>query len=189
LNQALPNAVHLLALKTYGLIFKHHCSVSLAAQGVPGNGEASRAPSWGNSLAYYSPGLFSFYQFAKLDVKLAFNALIKEYYLQLGTELLSCLNGLVSILLFGLDDPNEDAQRSIDEILQELERKAGTRFFYGSVWLVSLLTLISALGTRSHSQDPLPDLALHHEDHTQRSRAEQPASGVHQRAALQSVQL
>ncbi len=133
LNQALPNAVHILTLDTYAMIFQIHCG------DTSGSSEESKksCKAWGSSLAFYSPGLFSFYQFAKLDVKLKFNDLIKKYYLRLGSEILSCLNGLVSILLLGLDDQNEDALRGVEEILQCLERKLGTRMLYGTIWLVS----------------------------------------------------
>lgn len=131
LNQTLPNSVHILTLDTYGLIFQFHCG-SDAPGGKP--------IPWGNSLAFYSPGLFSFYQFAKLEVKIKFNELIKNSYLRLGSEILSCLNGLLSILLLGLDDQNEDALKGIDEILQGLERKIGTRMFYGTIWLAILRT-------------------------------------------------
>ena len=129
LNQALPNSVHILTLDTYALIFQQHCG---EAEGE----ESKKTKPWGNSLAFYSPGLFSFYQFAKLDVKLKFNELIKRYYLRLGAELLSCLNGLVSILLLGLDDQNEEALKGIEDIFQALERKVGTRMLYGTIWLV-----------------------------------------------------
>ena len=148
----------MLTLDTYSIIFRRHC-------GDGAGGDGARPPSWGNSLAYYSPGLFSFYQFAKLDVKLKFNALIKEYYLRLGTELLACVNGLISILLFGLDDPNEEAQRGIDEILQALERKIGTRMFYGTIWLVSIS--ITNAGLIPHFKTPLPHSTLYHEIHPQ----------------------
>ena len=126
LNQALPNAVHILTLDTYAMIFQIHCA----------EGEDKKLRAWGSSLAFYSPGLFSFYQFAKLDVKLKFNELIKKYYLRLGSEILSCLNGLVTILLLGLDDQNEEALKGIEDILQALERKIGTRMLYGTIWLV-----------------------------------------------------
>ena len=132
LNQALPNAVHILTLETYALIFNFHCT------SVPGE-ETKKIKAWGNSLAFYSPGLFSFYQFAKLDVKLKFNELIKNYYLRLGSEILTCLNGLLSILLLGLDDQNEEALKGIEDVLQALEKKVGTRMLFGTIWLVILL--------------------------------------------------
>ena len=118
----------MLTLETYGLVFDHHC----------GHDKSKRSVFWGSSLAFYSPGLFSFYQFAKLDVKIKFNALIKNSYLRLGTEILSCLNGLITILMLGLDDQSEEALKGIDEILQGLEKKVGTRMFFGSIWLVMI---------------------------------------------------
>lgn len=127
MNQTLPNSVHILTLDTYGLIFQFH---SKSESG------GDKLRPWGNSLAFYSPGLFSFYQFAKLEVKIKFNELIKNSYLKLGAEILSCLNGLIAILLLGLDDQNEEALKGIEEILQGLEKKIGTRMFYGTIWLV-----------------------------------------------------
>ncbi len=116
------------------MIFQIHCG-----DGDPE--QAKKGPkAWGSSLAFYSPGLFSFYQFAKLDVKLKFNDLIKKYYLRLGSEILACLNGLIGILLLGLDDQNEEALKGVEDILQALERKVGTRMFYGTIWLVSILS-------------------------------------------------
>lgn len=128
--------MHVLTLDTYALIFQLHCN---GFNHQPAGDEESKkqvTKCWGNSLAFYSPGLFSFYQFAKLDVKLKFNELIKKYYLRLGSEILSCLNGLVTILLLGLDDQNEDALKGIEEILQALEKKVGTRTLYATIWLV-----------------------------------------------------
>ena len=128
----MPNAVHNLALETYCIILQKHCDDGTEA-------ESKKIKAWGNSVAYYSPGLFSFYQFAKLEVKLRFNDLIKRYYLKMGAEIIYCLNALVTILLFGLDDQNEEALKGIEEILRELEKKVGTRIFFGAIWLVSFL--------------------------------------------------
>ena len=116
----------MLTLDTYGLVFDFHC----------GSDKTGGLNPWGPSLAFYSPGLFSFYQFAKLEVKIKFNELIKRSYLRLGAEILACLNGLITILMLGLDDQNEEALKGIDEILQGLEQKVGTRMFFGSIWLV-----------------------------------------------------
>jgi len=55
----------------------------------------------------------------------------------LNTEILGCLNGLVSVLLLGLDDQNEEALKGIEEILQGLEKKIGTRMLFGTIWLVN----------------------------------------------------
>ena len=125
LNQSLPNSVHALALETYSTIFELFCQPT----------EQNPVPSWGTRLAYYSPGLFAFYQFARLEIKAKFNELIKRFYLSMGAEIIECINGLISIMLLGLDDQSEDAVHSV-EILQSIERKIGTRAFYSAIWLV-----------------------------------------------------
>jgi len=116
----------MLALETYSIIFEMICKVS----------PEEKSPAvWGTRLAFYTPGLFAFYQFARLEIKLKFNELIKKYYLSIGREIFSCVNALVGVMLLGLDDQSEEAVKSIEDILMSLERKIGTKAFYASVWL------------------------------------------------------
>ncbi len=125
LNQSLPTSVHALALETYSIIF---------------DTIRSTGQCWGKRLAYYSPGFFAFYQFARLEVKQRCNEILRRYYLQMGTEIVACINGLVTVMLTGLDDQSEEAVRSVEELLEELERRVGTRPLFCSVWLVTGLT-------------------------------------------------
>jgi len=124
LNKSLPESVHMLALEAYHSIFLLHFKWLKEDKVL------------NDVLAFYSPGLFSFYQFAKLDIKAKFNKIIRDVYLRLGSELLYCLNGLVNILLLGLDDQNVDTINEVRELLTILEQKVSTRILYSTIWLV-----------------------------------------------------
>lgn len=118
----------MLTLESYRIVFAQLNAVE----------DGQRKP-WGNCLGYFSPGLFSFYQFSKLDVKIKFLELITNHYITMGKELLHCLYGLLTCLIAGLDDQNSEAISKTEKLLSEIEKKVGTRTFYGTFWQVIAL--------------------------------------------------
>ena len=124
LNQNFPSGVHNVTLEVYELIMR-------ILQDRVMKGEEK----WGINLALFSPGLFTFYQFAKLDVKAKFHEIIKRYFLGMGSEILPIINGLVPCLLVGLEDQNDEAKKQVEELIAGLGSKVGTRNLFGAIWL------------------------------------------------------
>jgi hypothetical protein len=96
---------------------------------------------WGINLSLFMPGLFTFYQFAKLELKLKFNKIMKKYVVPIGYELLSCLNGFITTMLIGLEDQNDECLKGIDEIIQSTIQQLGNRKVFGAIWLVFSILL------------------------------------------------
>jgi len=59
-------------------------------------------------MAYYSLGLFPFFQYASPSIKPVIITLIYESFLQLKSELIPSVTGLLVSILPGLDEQNED---------------------------------------------------------------------------------
>lgn len=121
--------MHNLVLDTYSVIFtKLNTQI---------NGK--RTP-WGKYLGLLSPGLFTFYQFAKLEPKIKFLKIIKSQYIKMGRELIYTLCALVNCLSIGLDDQNPEVVKLTEDIFNELEKKVGTRGLIGAIWQTILNT-------------------------------------------------
>lgn len=121
LHPQLPHGVHLNALDLYDTIF------TLLAQNQKG---------WAKDLAVFSVGLFPFFHYASFQVKPKILELYKNHYLSLGKELIPCLPGLVVSVLPGLDEQNEEVQKGVLFILDELLSQTGSpKEFIGCLWM------------------------------------------------------
>ena len=132
LNPILPPGTHVQALKVYDLLFKN---MNLH------NYEESRKSNdfifeYSQDLGIYSSGLFPFFQYASSQVKPKIIELLNKYYFHLKIELIPCIPGLVMSLLPGLDEQNEELQKSVLEALKKAEECVGPKYLLGAVWMV-----------------------------------------------------
>jgi len=63
--------------------------------------------------------------------------LLNKYYFPLKIELIPCIPGLVMSLLPGLDEQNEELQKSVHEALRKAGECVGTKYLIGAVWMVN----------------------------------------------------
>ena len=128
LNPECPAQVHEYVINVYDVIFKNILKKN--------NGKL------GENLSIFSSGLFPFFNYATKDNKIHFiNKVVLNHYLELDpNELALCLSGLLSCLLPGFDDNNEELTNKInntlDKIKKKMEKKPGV--FYGTFWSILL---------------------------------------------------
>jgi len=58
----------------------------------------------------------------------------------MGVEILPLLPALISCLIVGLDDINEESAKNVEILLMTIEKTFSTRFFYTYFWLSILRT-------------------------------------------------
>ena len=126
LNPECPAGVHEVVISIYDMILKNILAKN--------NGKL------GDNLGIYSCGLFPFFSYASKNNKiLILEKLVKSCYLKLEqNELHICLSGLLSSLIPGLDDNNEEITLKIYTVFDELKKKMKPGVFYGTYWSLLL---------------------------------------------------
>ena len=126
LNPECPAGVHEAVISIYDMIFQNILSKN--------NGKL------GENLGIYSCGLFPFFSYATKNNKIIIlEKLIKSCYLKLDqNELNLCLSGLLSSLIPGLDDNNEEITQKIYAVFDEIKKKMKPGVFYGTYWSLLL---------------------------------------------------
>ena len=76
--------------------------------------EAQNPPVFGQDLALFFSGLFSFYQFAAFEVKKEFMKLIQNKVLKFKQELVLSLPGFLVCMLPALDEQNSELFKTIE---------------------------------------------------------------------------
>jgi len=105
LNPECPGGVHEVVINIYYMLFQ--------------NILAKNEGKLGDNLAIYSSGLFPFFTYASKNNKIKMlDKIIQECFLKLEqNELYLCLSGLLSSLIPGLDDNNEEiTQKNIFDL-------------------------------------------------------------------------
>ena len=126
LNPECPSGVHETVLDIYFLVL--HNIVSFNETCLMDN------------LGIYACGLFPFFPNASLPNKKKFiDKIIMGCFMFFRTdELTLCLPGLLSSLIQGLDDNNEENKKDIYEVFRDLSGKVGQSVFYGIYWTLIL---------------------------------------------------
>ena len=102
LNPECPAQVHEYVINVYDVIFKNILK--------------NNKGKLGENLSIFSSGLFPFFNYATKDNKVHFiDKVVLNHYLNLDpNELALCLSGLLSCLLPGFDDNNEELTNKIN---------------------------------------------------------------------------
>ena len=126
LNPECPGGVHEVVINIYYMLFQ--------------NILAKNEGKLGDNLAIYSSGLFPFFTYASKNNKIKMlDKIIQECFLKLEqNELYLCLSGLLSSLIPGLDDNNEEITQKIYYIFDEIKKKMKPGIFYGTYWSILL---------------------------------------------------
>ena len=126
LNPECPGGVHEVVINIYDIIFQNIL--------LKNNGKL------GDNLGIYSSGLFPFFSYASKNNKIIIlDKLITSCFLKLEqNELNLCLSGLLSSLIQGLDDNNEEISQKIYIVFDELKKKMKPGVFYGIYWSLLL---------------------------------------------------
>ena len=126
LNPECPGGVHEVVLNIYYMIFQ--------------NILAKNEGKLGDNLGIYSSGLFPFFSYASKGNKIKMlENIIQSCFLKLEqNELTICLSGLLSSLIPGLDDNNEEITQKIYMTFDELKKKMKPGVFYGTYWSILL---------------------------------------------------
>ena len=126
LNPECPGGVHEVVINIYSIILKNILSKN--------NGKLE------DNLGIYSSGLFPFFSYASIPNKLIFlENIINSCFLQLDSDELGlCLPGLLSSLIPGLDDNNEETSQKIYSAFDQLRKKMKKGVFYGTYWSLLL---------------------------------------------------
>ena len=126
LNPECPGGVHELVINIYSIILKN---ILLKNNGI-----------LEDNLGIYSSGLFPFFSYASIPNKLIFlENIVGDCFLKLNSDELSlCLPGLISSLIPGLDDNNEEISNKIYSIFDQLRKKMEKGVFYGTYWSLLL---------------------------------------------------
>ena len=126
LNPECPSGVHEVVINIYYMIFNNILSKN--------DGKL------GDNLGIYSSGLFPFFSYASKPNKIKIlENVIKACYLKLEqNELNLCLSGLLSSLIPGLDDNNEEITQKIYSTFDEIKKKMKPGVFYGTYWSILL---------------------------------------------------
>ena len=122
LNQKLPPGTHEIDINIYSMLFS--------------NIKTHNNNLIGEDLGLYSSGLFPFFAYASTPNKEKFLIdIIKKHYLTLElNEFMSCLSGMLSSILCGLEEQNESVQKLIKDIFKESREKVGDSYFFGTLW-------------------------------------------------------
>ena len=126
LNPECPGGVHEVVINIYSMILQNILSKN--------DGKLAE------NLGIYSSGLFPFFSYATIPNKVIFlEKIISSCFLKLEqNELDLCLPGLLSSLIPGLDDNNEDISQKIYSIFDEIRKKMRPGIFYGTYWSLLL---------------------------------------------------
>ena len=126
LNPECPGGVHEVVLNIYFMILQNIL--------VKNEGKL------GDNLSIYSSGLFPFFTYASKPNKIKMlEKIIQLCFLQLEqNELNLCLSGLLSSLIPGLDDNNEEITQKIYLTFDELKKKMKPGVFYGTYYSILL---------------------------------------------------
>ena len=126
LNPECPGGVHEVVINIYDILFQNILAKN--------NGKL------GDNLGIYSSGLFPFFSYAsKANKILILEKIIKSCFMKLEqNELNLCLSGLLSSLIPGLDDNNEETTQKIYSTFDELKKKMKPGVFYGTFWSILL---------------------------------------------------
>ena len=126
LNPECPSGVHEVVISIYDIILKNILAKN--------NGKL------GDNLGIYSSGLFPFFSYASKNNKISIlEKLVKSCYLKLEqNELNLCLSGLLSSLIPGLDDNNEEITQKIYTVFDEIKKMMKPGVFYGTYWSLLL---------------------------------------------------
>ena len=125
LNPECPSGLHEVTLEVYEIILNNIIS--------------RYKDKLMDNLYIYSYGLFPFFPNATLQNKKKFlDKIVKGIFTKLnGIELKLCLPGLLSSLIPGMDDNNEETTKNIYSSFNELAKK-DTRSFFGIYWMLLL---------------------------------------------------
>ena len=125
LNPECPSGLHEVSLDVYELILNNI---------IKGHKDKLM-----DNLHIYSYGLFPFFPNATLQNKRKFlEKIVKKTFYQLNNvELKLCLPGLLSSLIPGLDDNNEENTKMIYSSFDDLAKK-DERSFFGVYWMLLL---------------------------------------------------
>ncbi|KAJ1968800.1 hypothetical protein IWQ62_001022 [Dispira parvispora] len=132
LNRALPAGVHQKTLDLYDLVLDKIGTDQLA-----------------NDLPLYSYGLFPFMKYASMSVKPALLTIFRIHYLPLKNRLRVCIKGLVSALLFGLEEENSEYFASVLELLDGVAKNVEPSYYFQALFLC-LITSPELRGAALH---------------------------------------
>ena len=126
LHPECPKGVHRVVIDIYDILFKNILEKN--------DGKL------GENLSIFSSGIFPFFSYASLENKIeALKNIFQAHYLKLEqNELTLCLSGLLSSLIPGLDDNNEDLTKEIYKTLDDIKTKVKPGVFYGTFWSLLL---------------------------------------------------
>ncbi|CAD8140880.1 unnamed protein product [Paramecium pentaurelia] len=114
-------AIHENALVIYDLILKILCS----------NSEYDLV----QDLPLFSLGLFPFFGFASIQCKPKFLNILETYYYPLQKDLLPCMGGLISSIIVGMEDTNEEMMKKVMNSLDQAAESVGIKQFFGLLWV------------------------------------------------------
>ena len=104
-----------------------------------------------DNLGIYACGLFPFYPNASLNNKKKFmkNIIVGCFLFFKAEELTLCLPGLLTSLIQGLDDNNDETKKDIYTVFNDLTKKVTDNVFYGIYWTLILRnTLLRSSGMK-----------------------------------------
>jgi hypothetical protein len=140
LNSGLPNGVHIKCLELLIIIFN-----KIGEQQIV------------TDLSLYSAGLFQLFYYSSTKVKPVLLTIFETYYLPLGRQLLPCLEGLISAVISGLEDDNNEYYNRclllINNIKQAVNHPA---MFYNCIWSSLLMNSNIRLATVNYLSVILP---------------------------------
>ena len=125
LNPECPSGLHEITLEVYCIILNNIIS--------------KNDNKLKDNLHIYAYGLFPFFPNATIPLKKKFlEKIVKDIFIKLNnTELKICLPGLLSSLIPGLDDNNEETTKNIYSSFDDLAKKDEHTFF-GVYWMLLL---------------------------------------------------
>ena len=119
----MPHGTHKIALHVYARLFKN----------------LKTGENWLNDLPIFCIGLFPFFQNCSIQVKPEFLQIIEDNFL-MHTEILPMIVGLVTSILPGLEEKDENIQKKIMDIMAKLQVCVGEKFLTGALWIAILRT-------------------------------------------------
>ncbi len=63
---------------------------------------------------------------------------MNDFILILGIELIPSVSGIVTAILPGMDENNEELRNLVSGTLDSIADKAGKKYLYGAIWLCIL---------------------------------------------------
>ncbi|CAD8055261.1 unnamed protein product [Paramecium sonneborni] len=86
-------------------------------------------------LPLFSLGLFPFFGFASIQCKPMFLNILEKYYYPLQKDLLPCMGGLISSIIVGMEDTNEEMMKKVMNSLDQAADSIGLKQFFGLLWV------------------------------------------------------